>query len=139
MHCPPLFSSFLTVKRRFFRYRLSTFAATKFSIPDLSRFYRCSQSHFTYFTLYLPYSIHIINKKASLRSSGSLRKIFCVNLGKVLTLHNIFFNARMKQVTYEGLTFEPYITREAINARIAELGKDITRDCAGKCLCFLSF
>ena len=43
----------------------------------------------------------------------------------------------MKQVTYEGLTFEPYITREAINARIAELGKDITRDCAGKMPLFL--
>ena len=40
-------------------------------------------------------------------------------------------------MTYEGLTFEPYITREAINARIAELGKDITRDCAGKMPLFL--
>ncbi len=38
----------------------------------------------------------------------------------------------MKQVSYEGLTFEPYITRETIDARIKELGKDIMRDCAGK-------
>ncbi len=38
----------------------------------------------------------------------------------------------MKQVTYEGLTFEPYITREQVSARIAELGIEITRDCAGK-------
>lgn len=38
----------------------------------------------------------------------------------------------MKQVSYEGLTFEPYITRDTIDARIKELGKDITRDCAGK-------
>lgn len=38
----------------------------------------------------------------------------------------------MKQVTYEGLTFEPYITKEKINARVAELGKEIMRDCAGK-------
>lgn len=38
----------------------------------------------------------------------------------------------MKQVTYEGLTFEPYITRSTIDARIKELGKDICRDCAGK-------
>jgi len=38
----------------------------------------------------------------------------------------------MKQVSYEGLTFEPYITRDAIDARVKELGKDIVRDCAGK-------
>lgn len=38
----------------------------------------------------------------------------------------------MRQVTYEGLTFEPYITRDKINARIEELGREITRDCAGK-------
>lgn len=38
----------------------------------------------------------------------------------------------MKQVTYEGLTFEPYITHETISARIKELSKDIMRDCAGK-------
>lgn len=91
MHYPPPFSSFLTVKRRFFRYRLSTFAATKFSIPDLSRFYRCSQSHFTYFTLYLPYSIHIINKKASLRSSGSLRKIFLCEFRKSVNFAQYIF------------------------------------------------
>ncbi len=38
----------------------------------------------------------------------------------------------MKHVTYEGMTFEPYISRETIDARIKELGKDIMRDCAGK-------
>ncbi len=38
----------------------------------------------------------------------------------------------MKQVTYEGLTFEPYILRETIDARIQELGKEIMRDCADK-------
>lgn len=38
----------------------------------------------------------------------------------------------MNEVTYQGLTFEPYITRDQISARIQELGKDITRDCAGK-------
>lgn len=43
----------------------------------------------------------------------------------------------MKQVTYEGLTFEPYISRESIDARIQELGKKITRDCAGKMPLFL--
>lgn len=38
----------------------------------------------------------------------------------------------MRQVTYEGLTFEPYITRDKINARVEELGREITRDCSGK-------
>lgn len=38
----------------------------------------------------------------------------------------------MEQVTYEGLTFEPYITKAQIAARVAEIGKDIERDCAGK-------
>ena len=38
----------------------------------------------------------------------------------------------MKQVTYEGLTFEPYISKQDIQARIEVLGKEITRDCAGK-------
>ncbi len=43
----------------------------------------------------------------------------------------------MKQVTYEGLTFEPYITRDSIDARIRELGKDIMRDCENKKPLFL--
>lgn len=38
----------------------------------------------------------------------------------------------MKQVTYEGLTFEPYILRNQIDARVQELGREIVRDCAGK-------
>lgn len=38
----------------------------------------------------------------------------------------------MEQVTYEGLTFQPYITKERIAARVAEIGKEIERDCAGK-------
>ena len=38
----------------------------------------------------------------------------------------------MKQVSYEGLSFEPYISHETISARIKELSKDIMRDCAGK-------
>jgi hypoxanthine phosphoribosyltransferase len=38
----------------------------------------------------------------------------------------------MKQVTYEGLTFESYISREKIDARVKELGKEISRDCADK-------
>ncbi len=43
----------------------------------------------------------------------------------------------MKEVTYEGLTFEPYISRERIDARIKELGEEIMRDCAGKMPLFL--
>ena len=38
----------------------------------------------------------------------------------------------MKQVTYEGLTFEPYISKEKIAARVEEIGREIVRDCAGK-------
>ena len=38
----------------------------------------------------------------------------------------------MKQVTYEGLTFEPYISKEEIAARVENLGRDIVRDCSGK-------
>ncbi|MGM9870202.1 MAG: hypoxanthine phosphoribosyltransferase [Muribaculaceae bacterium] len=43
----------------------------------------------------------------------------------------------MKEVTYHGLTFEPYITRSRIDARIKELGMQITKDCAGKLPIFL--
>ncbi len=43
----------------------------------------------------------------------------------------------MKQVTYEGLTFEPYISKHDIDARVSELGKEICRDCAGKKPLFL--
>ena len=35
----------------------------------------------------------------------------------------------MKEVTYEGMTFEPYITAETIKNRIAEIVRDIVRDC----------
>lgn len=38
----------------------------------------------------------------------------------------------MKQVTYEGLTFEPFITRDQIAARVQEIGREIARDCDGK-------
>ena len=43
----------------------------------------------------------------------------------------------MKQVTYEGLTFEPYISKKEIDARVGELGREIVRDCAGKKPLFL--
>lgn len=43
----------------------------------------------------------------------------------------------MKQVTYNGLTFEPYIKREKIQARIEELAKEITAEYAGKRPLFL--
>lgn len=38
----------------------------------------------------------------------------------------------MKEVTYNGLTFEPYIPYEKINARIKELGRQISAECGGK-------
>lgn len=43
----------------------------------------------------------------------------------------------MKEVTYEGLCFEPYITKDKIDARVAELGKEIVRDCDGKTPLFI--
>lgn len=43
----------------------------------------------------------------------------------------------MKQVTYEGLTFEPYITRQKIDARVQELGRQIVSECAGERPLFL--
>lgn len=43
----------------------------------------------------------------------------------------------MKEVTYEGLTFEPYITKDRIEARVAELGRQIEHDCAGKSPLFI--
>lgn len=42
-----------------------------------------------------------------------------------------------KEVTYEGLTFEPYITADRINARIKELGQQIVKDCGDKRPLFL--
>lgn len=43
----------------------------------------------------------------------------------------------MKEVCYNGLTFEPYITNEKITARIKELAKTISDDCRGKRPLFL--
>lgn len=43
----------------------------------------------------------------------------------------------MKKVTYNGLTFEPYITREQIATRINEIATEIKRDCDGKIPLFL--
>ena len=43
----------------------------------------------------------------------------------------------MDQVTYNGLTFEPYIRREQIDNRIREIAKTITEDCKGKNPLFL--
>ena len=38
----------------------------------------------------------------------------------------------MRQVTYKGLTFVPYLESEKIQARVKELGKQITAENAGK-------
>lgn len=43
----------------------------------------------------------------------------------------------MKKVTYNGLTFEPYIKKEQIDARIKEIAEAIKRDCEGKRPLFL--
>ncbi len=43
----------------------------------------------------------------------------------------------MKEVSYEGLTFEPYITKDRIDARVSELGRQIEHDCAGKSPLFI--
>ena len=37
----------------------------------------------------------------------------------------------MKEVQYQGLTFEPYIEKEKIAARVKELAEVIKRDCEG--------
>ncbi len=39
----------------------------------------------------------------------------------------------MKEVTYNGLTFQPFIHREQIDARVKELGKQITEEYRGRC------
>ena len=44
---------------------------------------------------------------------------------------------KMKEAIYEGHTFVPYISRETIDARIKELGKEIVRDYAGKSPLFI--
>lgn len=38
----------------------------------------------------------------------------------------------MKEVTYNGLNFVPFIDRDQIATRVKELATDITRDCNGK-------
>ncbi len=38
----------------------------------------------------------------------------------------------MEEVIYNGLTFTPYITRERIQERIRELGKEITKEYKGR-------
>lgn len=43
----------------------------------------------------------------------------------------------MKQVTYKGLTFVPYLENEKIQQRIKELAAQITSDCMGKRPLFL--
>lgn len=43
----------------------------------------------------------------------------------------------MKQVTYKGLTFVPYLEKERIQARVSEIGEQITRDCRGQRPLFL--
>lgn len=42
-----------------------------------------------------------------------------------------------KEVTYNGLTFEPYITRESIDNRIMALAKEVEKDCMGENPLFL--
>ncbi len=43
----------------------------------------------------------------------------------------------MDQVTYKGLTFEPYITNDTIQNRIAEIAREINKQYAesNRCSC----
>lgn len=43
----------------------------------------------------------------------------------------------MRKVSYNGLTFKPYITRDRIQARIKELGAQITSEYKGRCPLFI--
>lgn len=43
----------------------------------------------------------------------------------------------MENVTYNGLTFEPYITKEKIDSRVHELAKEIERDFKDKSPLFI--
>ncbi|MDE6267114.1 MAG: hypoxanthine phosphoribosyltransferase [Muribaculaceae bacterium] len=43
----------------------------------------------------------------------------------------------MKEVQYNGLTFEPYIEKERIAARVKELADQIKKDCEGKVPLFI--
>ena len=43
----------------------------------------------------------------------------------------------MKQVTYKGMHFVPYLEKEKIQARISELAKQVTEECQGKRPLFL--
>lgn len=43
----------------------------------------------------------------------------------------------MEEVTYKGLVFEPYITKEKIEQRVQELARDIERDFAGRAPLFV--
>lgn len=43
----------------------------------------------------------------------------------------------METVTYNGLTFKPYIEKARIDERIGELAQEIKRDCQGKMPLFL--
>ncbi|MBQ7691532.1 MAG: hypoxanthine phosphoribosyltransferase [Muribaculaceae bacterium] len=36
----------------------------------------------------------------------------------------------MKEVTYQGMTFEPFITRDAIQQQVLRVAREIKRDCA---------
>ncbi len=38
----------------------------------------------------------------------------------------------MNRVTYQGLTFKPYITNDKIQARVADLAQEVARDYRGK-------
>ena len=43
----------------------------------------------------------------------------------------------MREVSYDGLTFEPYITKEQIEKRVGELAREVERDCCGSVPLFL--
>ena len=43
----------------------------------------------------------------------------------------------MEEITYQGLTFEPYIRREEIAKQVHRLAQEITRDYEGKTPLFL--
>lgn len=43
----------------------------------------------------------------------------------------------MENITYQGMTFEPYIKREEIDKQVNRLAREIERDYEGKCPVFL--
>ena len=72
-----------------------------------------------------------------INTSEQVARKSCGGYEILLNLHIGLSFLKMREVTYDGMTFVPYITKEQIKKRVGELAREMEHDCKDRVPYFL--